>query len=273
MNMPSKAAVVDRLLENTTYVTAFESLYGVEIFNDTDAAYAAMTESIAAFETADSEAFYPFDSKYDRSLYKPSSDEYYDYSPLSKASLGKARFFSSDLTCASCHQLRELGNEGEIFTSFEYHNIGVPVNTKLREVNGVTAVDNGLFNNPAVNKDENQKGKFKVPTLRNIAVTAPYMHNGIFNELETVIHFYQHAKEKALNIKTGAAIEVVNNPETGLPWGDAEVNQNIEHDLLGGNDINLNDTEVEAMVCFLMSLTDARYEHLLDPVKVENCGL
>lgn len=268
MNMPSKAAVVDRLFENSQYVTAFENLYGVEIFNDTEVAYAAMTESIAAFESKAKEIFYPFDSKYDRFL---AGD--YTYSPVSKASLGKARFFSSDLTCAACHQLRELGNKGEVFSSFEYHNIGVPVNAKLREANGVTILDNGLFNNPAVNKDENQKGKFKTPILRNIAVTAPYMHNGIFNELETVIHFYQHAKEKALNIKTGAPIKLINNPETGLPWGDAEINQNIEHDLLGGNDIDLDDSEVEAMVCFLMSLTDARYEHLLDAEKVKNCGL
>lgn len=265
MNMPSKSAVVERILENPDYVEAFQRIYDTSIFDNTDKAYAAMAESIAAFETTPE--FYPFDSKYDRSLAGK-----YEYSVISLAALGKTRFFSSDLTCASCHQLRELGNKGEIFTSFEYHNIGVPENTKLREVNGVTALDNGLFNNPAV-KSEAEKGKFKVPTLRNIAVTAPYMHNGIFNELETVIHFYQHAKEKALNIKTGAAIEVVNNPETGLPWGDAEINQNVEHDLLGKNQINLTDTEVDAMVCFLMSLTDARYEHLLDPIKVKSCGL
>jgi cytochrome c peroxidase len=272
MNMPSKAAVVNRLQENSEYVTAFESLFGVEIFNDIEAAYSAMSESIAAFETINKTDFYPFDSKYDRSLYEPSSNEYYEYPVTSKASQGKARFFSSDLTCAACHQLREVGNKGEIFTSFEYHNIGMPVNTKLREANGVTELDDGLLKNPAVNS-ETEKGKFKVPTLRNVAVTAPYMHNGIFNELETVMHFYQHAKEKAQNIKSGTTINAVNNPETGLPWGDAEVNENIEHDLLGRNQINLNDDEVEAMVCFLMSLTDARYEHLLDAEKVTSCGL
>ena len=128
------------------------------------------------------------------------------------------------------------------------------------------------MNNPAIT-DQGEKGKFKVPTLRNIAVTAPYMHNGIFNELETVIHFYQHAKEKALNIKNSSPITLVNNPETGLLWGEAEIDENIEHDLLAGNDINLDDDEVNAMVCFLMSLTDARYEHLLDPSKVARCGL
>ena len=69
-------------------------------------------------------------------------------------------------------------------------NIGVPVNESLRSFNGITALDEGLLKNPAVTEDS-EKGKFKVPTLRNIAVTAPYMHNGIFNELETVIRFYQ----------------------------------------------------------------------------------
>ena len=146
------------------------------------------------------------------------------------------------------------------------------MNTYLRSFNEVTKLDEGLLNNPAVTAQA-EKGKFKVPTLRNVAVTAPYMHNGIFNELETVIHFYQHAKEKALNIKNDTLIEAINNPETGLKWGDAEIADNVEHDLLGANDINLNDREVEAMVCFLMSLTDARYETLLDPNKVQNCGL
>lgn len=267
MNMPSKAAVVDRLKENSTYVTAFEHLFGIDVFNDTDVAYAAMTESIAAFETSDKETFYPFDSKYDRSL---AGD--YSYPVTSKAALGKTRFFSSDLTCAACHQLRELGNTGEVFSSFEYHNIGVPENTSLRETNGVTTLDNGLLNNPGV-ADESEKGKFKTPVLRNVAVTAPYMHNGVFNELETVVHFYQHAKERALYEKNGTELSLINNPETGLPWADAEIEDNIEHDLLGGNDINLDDDEVEAIVCFLMSLTDARYEHLLDQDTVESCGL
>lgn len=48
-------------------------------------------------------------------------------------------------------------------------------------------IDNGLFDNPEVNGDVLQKGKFKTPTLRNVAVTAPYMHNGVFNELKTVL--------------------------------------------------------------------------------------
>lgn len=263
MAMPDKASVVERLKENDEYITAFESLYDNAIFDDVDLAYAAMAESIAEFEkTAE---FFPFDSKYDRSL----AGEY-EFSPSAKASLGKARFFSSDLTCAACHQLHPLGDSGEIFTSFEYHNIGVPVNTSLRTLNGTTSLDEGLLNNPNVS-DITEQGKFKVPTLRNVAVTAPYMHNGIFNELTTVLRFYQHAKDRALNVPLGGGANI--NPETQLPWGPAEIGDNIAHDLLGASDINLNDTEIEAIECFLLSLTDARYEPLLDAEKVANCGL
>ena len=264
MNMPDKASVVERIKENPEYVAGFEYVYGANIFDDADKAYSAMAESIAEFEkTAE---FAPFDSKFDRSFLAEGDEDRFEY-PIAKAGFGKALFFSSDLTCAACHQIMPLPMKRELFTSFEFHNIGVPENTALREINGVTTLDNGLLKNEAVS-DDSEKGKFKVPTLRNVAVTAPYMHNGVFNELETVIRFYQHAKDRAADRNTGAV-----NPETELLWRAAEISDNIAHDLLGKNKRNLNDAEVEGLVCFLMSLTDARYEHLLDPINVQNCGL
>ncbi|WP_283788477.1 cytochrome-c peroxidase [Bermanella sp. WJH001] len=266
MNMPNKAAVIERIQENTEYVEAFERLFNNQVFSDVETAYDAMAEVIGEFEFLNRETFYPFDSKYDLSL----TGEY-SYDPNSKASLGKVLFFGSDFTCAACHQLREIGVEGELFTSFEYHNIGVPENTRLRAINGVTEADLGLFNNPEVNKKSDaiaHQGKFKVPTLRNVAITPPYMHNGVFNQLETVITFYEHAKLRALNLTDNTL-----NPETGLTWAEPEVNLNIEHDTLGKNDKNLTPENIEALVCFFMSLTDARYEHLLDSNKVTACGL
>ncbi len=265
MGMPDKASVIDRLQESSEYVAAFEYLYGADIFNDIDSAYLAMAQSIGEFEKTDE--FSPFDSKYDRSL----TGEYI-YPVLSKARTGKTLFFSSDFTCASCHQLRALGNRQEVFTTFEYHNIGVPENSALRTFNNATEADNGLFKNPAVS-DETQKGKFKVPTLRNVAVSAPYMHNGVFEELETVLHFYEHAKLRSRNLDNGGITDDIINPESGQLFAAAEVNENIEHELLGGNDKNLTPENVEAIVCFLISLTDARYEHLLDVQKVAQCDL
>ena len=66
MAMPSKEAVVERLLENEDYVSGFKLLFGKDIFANTDSAYRAMTKAIAAFEQTD--YFSPFDSKYDRYL-------------------------------------------------------------------------------------------------------------------------------------------------------------------------------------------------------------
>ncbi|MFT6123321.1 MAG: cytochrome c peroxidase [Oleiphilaceae bacterium] len=267
MGMPDNISVVERLKGNPDYVVAFENLYGIDIFDDADIAYAAMAESIAAFETQDAEQFYPFDSKYDRYLLG-----HYEYPVTSKAIFGKTLFFSSDLTCASCHQLQKMGEKGEIFTSFEYHNIGIPTNTLLREANGVDVdfIDEGLFLNAAVDA-ETERGKFKVPTLRNVAVTAPYMHNGVFQKLDTVIRFYEHAKTRAL----GKADTVGNesNPETGLPWAAPELADNLADDLLGSNDTPIDDDIAAALECFFLSLTDARYESLLDPDQVSNCGL
>lgn len=270
MAMPDKASVIERLLEDAAYVAGFEYVYGADIFNNVENAYAAMAESIGEFEK--NEEFATFDSKYDRSLLDSNDANYFDFGLISKVETGRVLFFSSDFTCAACHQsIPRAGVPREVFTSFEYHNIGVPENTALRLINGATGPDLGLLNNPEVNA-ETEKGKFKAPTLRNAAVSAPYMHNGIFNELETVIDFYQHVKERSINLDNGSAINLVNNPETDLPWGAAEVSENISHTLLKGS-INIQPVHKEALVCFIMSLTDARYEHLLDSAKVSACGL
>lgn len=256
MGMTDKEAVVQRILENQAYTISFKSLFGETIFDDIDTAYAALTESIAEFEKTD--AFASFDSKYDRSL---EGDYFYD--PLSKAALGKALFFSQQFTnCATCHQLRPNGNNRETFTNYEYHNIGVPVNTAARALNGFgdDFIDTGLQANPNGPTDADA-GKFKVPTLRNAAVTAPYMHNGVFRELKTVIQFYD---------KHVAGSQYTTNPETGEAWREAEIPDTVSLTELEDGD-KLDDDDVEALVCFIRTLTDARYEHLI-PENGIDCG-
>lgn len=252
MGMGSKAEVVARLQENSVYVKSFEKLFSATLFDDTDAAYGAMTQAIAAFEQ--SAQFATFDSAYDRFLAGDTS--VYDVIDHPKAALGKTLFFSQQFTnCATCHQLKAQGNTRETFSSYEYHNIGVPVNTAVRSANGSPAgfVDTGLqTNNEAVTADS-EKGKFKVPTLRNVAVTAPYMHNGVFSSLDTVIRFYDHWLTGSAN---------VNNPETGAPWADPEVSATVNLTELQDGSL-LDDDDVVALECFLRTLTDARYEHLL----------
>jgi len=280
MGMANKAAVVDVLQQNEKYVAAFEYLYGADIFNDAAAenpkAYDAMADAIAQFETLDTEKFSPFDSKYDESLIFPAQ---YVYS--GKAALGSSLFFSSDFSCAACHQSKSLPSRSEPFTSFEYHNIGVPENTELktirdaRGISGALNIDLGLANNSNIDAGdvEASKGKFKAPTLRNIAVTAPYMHNGVFSSLEAVLKFYEHAKLRALKINNDSIVNDIQNPETATLFKDAEVSENISHDLLGANDKDLTPENIEAIECFLLTLTDKQYEHLLDADKVASCGI
>ena len=91
MAMPDKASVVTRLKEKPVYLAGFRKFYGENIFDDTEAAYAAMAESIAAFEKTD--FFAPFDSKYDRYLRGE-----YKLSP--REDLGMTLFFSQQFSNA-----------------------------------------------------------------------------------------------------------------------------------------------------------------------------
>ncbi|NYZ12718.1 methylamine utilization protein MauG [Azospirillum sp. RWY-5-1] len=249
MAMPSKAAVRERLRENPAYVRAFDALYGAGTLDDTERAYDAMADAIARFESTG--LFAPFDSKYDRALRG-------EYRMTPEEELGQTLFFSTQFTnCNQCHQLRKMpGAADETFTNYEFHNIGVPANTELRAINGKGRrhIDRGLLENPAV-KAATEDGKFKTPTLRNVAVTGPYMHNGVFKDLETVIRFYNtyNSRSDASRI----------NPETGKPWGQPEIAKTLSLTELEFGPA-LDTRRIKALVAFLKTLTDARYEHLLD---------
>lgn len=250
MGMPNAASVVARLEENPAYVVAFKDLFGDEIFADQDEAYAAMTKAIAAFEGTD--LFSPFDSKYDRYLRGEAE-------LTREEMLGETLFFSQQFTnCNLCHELKpRAGMEGETFTNYEYHNIGVPENGALRDMNGVGRghPDLGLAQNALVEDTAGLAGKIKVPTLRNVAVTGPYMHNGVFQDLRTVVLFYN-----TYNTKSDARMI---NPETGERFGAPEVAENLSMEELTTGPA-LEDREIDALVAFMKTLTDARYEHLLD---------
>jgi cytochrome c peroxidase len=249
MAMPDKDATVARIMENPAYITQFKALYGTDIFDNPNKAYAAMAESIARFEQT--ALFAPFDSKYDRHLRG-------EYKMTKQEDLGMTLFFSQQFTnCNLCHQLNKIpaSDQNETFSNYQYHNIGTPINTELRAKNGKAAdfVDQGLLDNPNIS-DPHQAGKFKVPTLRNVAVTAPYMHNGVFKELKTVVLFYEKYNSKSTKRQI--------NPETEKIWRKPEIAANISlKELETGS--ALKDQRIDALVAFLETLTDQRYEHLL----------
>ena len=243
MGMPDKATVVARLNENPDYVQGFKAFFGADVFDDVDRLYAAMTESLAAFEnTAE---FAPFDSKYCRFLRG-------EVKLTEQEELGRILFFSQQFTnCDLCHRLSKSPmSKRETFSNYQYHNIGVPENKTARAAKGSKPgrVDNGLLDNPAVD-DPSEAGKFKVPTLRNVAVTGPYMHNGVFKDLRTTVKFYNKYNAK------GAKAQI--NPETGKPWNPPEVPGTLSMKELEHGPA-LDDKRIDALVAFMKTLTDKR---------------
>ncbi|MBB3946479.1 cytochrome c peroxidase [Rhizobium skierniewicense] len=249
MGMPDKLTLIKRLKENPDYVTAFGTQFGGDVFTSDDAAFAAMAKALAAYERSDT--FSAFDSRYDRFL--RGEEKLTDQEELGRVLMSSSQFTN----CNTCHEIKGAnGLSDGVFTNHKYFNIGVPANKAVRAANGSRpdAVDLGLAQNPAVAGDPAQRGKFKVPTLRNVAVTGPYMHNGVFKDLRTVVLFYVKYKSK----KPSRQI----NPETGQAWEAPEVPENIAITELTAAPA-LDDKRVDAIVAFLKTLTDKRYEHLL----------
>ena len=211
-----------------------------------------ISSALAAFLRSDT--FNSFDSRYDRYLRG-------EIKPTREETIGMGLFFAPGFTsCANCHQSEATGYaQREVFTNHRYENIGTPINSVLLDQNGSdkTFRDLGLASNPAVTNEfelTDLAGRIKVPSLRNVAVTGPYMHNGVFSELSTLMVFYNHFNE------TGHSGQL--NPETNKPWGISNSPENVvEHKLQSG--FPLNARQIAALTAFLRMLTDERYEHLL----------
>jgi cytochrome c peroxidase len=237
-----------RLQEEAYYVEAFERLLGTQALASSDAALESFATAIAAFES--SAVFSSFDSRYDRYLRGEAT-------LTREEELGRRLFFSPLSNCGHCHLVdRRENREGETFTAFEYYNIGVPANEKLLRLSDRpdNQADPGLAANPAVSGGGHD-GKFRVPSLRNVAVTGPYMHNGVFRDLTTAILFYNRFLVDNDDSRT--------NPETGTPWREPEHAATIEHGLLSRGQ-PLSPERVRQIEAFLRTLTDARFEHLLE---------
>jgi cytochrome c peroxidase len=231
MANPDAGAVV-AAIRDASYRDHFLAVYGEDALDEVDAAYDHMADAIAAYEmTAE---LNPFDSKYDLYLAGEVS--------LTPEELNGLALFEDENkgNCSACHISRP-GPDGSppLFTDFTYDNLGTPRNPMNPyyllppELNpdGLDWVDLGL--GPVVG-DPELNGFFRVPTLRNIAVTPPYMHNGVFHTLYQVVSFY--------------------NSRDVAPWPAPEVAQNVNTDELG--DLGLTPEEMEAIVAFLRTLTD-----------------
>jgi cytochrome c peroxidase len=191
------------------------------------------------------EAVSPFDSKFDRYL----SGDYKQLTPQEERGYAFVQTH-----CIRCHDSSAItGPNKQTFSNYRYYNLGVPVNQVVRDALGNQDKDSGLFGHPNVS-DEAQLGKFKTPTLRNIAMTGPYMHNGVFQDLETVIAFKDYRRIANNN-------ERVLNPEKQANWGEPDYPLTVQY--TGAE--AMSDQTIADIVVFLKLLTDQRYEALLNP--------
>jgi cytochrome c peroxidase len=193
MNNASKRAVIDKI-STARYAPLFRQQFGSNIFTDTETAYAQIGLAIAAFERA---ALQPFSSKYDAVLRKQTS-----FTP--NETRGMALFMDpTRANCAGCH-LMDPGTgkpESSLFSEFTYYATGIPRNTAIPRNADPSFFDLGLcgpertaLTLPADvvpgTTIANFCGKFKMPTLRNVAERPAFMHNGFFTNLNEVVRFY-----------------------------------------------------------------------------------
>lgn len=231
MANPHTRAVAEKL-RGLSYAGLFINVYGPEALTDPQEAYDHMADAIAAYERTSE--VNPFSSKYDHWLRGEAA--------LSAEELRGLTLFEAEAkgNCAACHPSRPAEDGAPpLFTDFTYDNLGVPRNPAnpfysmppTFNPNGFDFVDLGLAT--TVN-DPDERGKFRVPTLRNAAVTAPYMHNGVFQTLYSVVAFY--------------------NTRDVAGWPAPEVAENVNTEELGN--LGLTNQEVDDVVSFLRTLSD-----------------
>jgi cytochrome c peroxidase len=160
--------------------------------------------------------------------------------------------------CALCHPVPFTGAAlaESVFTDFSYDNLGIPKNPAIATLAGPQDTDYGLGAQVAIletvrgqglttfigNESQpvvtDEAGKFKVSSLRNVAKTAPYGHNGFFKTLLDIVHFY-------------------NTRDVSEEWADPEVPRNVNDSELGN--LNLTSQQEEQIVAFLETLTDGYF--------------
>ena len=198
MALPLDSALL-RLKNSKTYNACFKTIFNAEPTHDN------LSVAIASFERT----LETSDSPY---------DEWKFYNKTNAVSDAVKRgfiVFNEKGKCIKCH----LGSD---FTANEFRNIGL--------FNGNTLNDSGRA---SITKNKDDLGKFKTAALRNLAVTAPYMHNGMFKTLKEVINFY-------------------NDPAKIVPGA-------INRDTILAKPLGLTEPEKSDLEAFLISLTDKRF--------------
>nr|WP_199080194.1 cytochrome c peroxidase [Pedobacter sp. ASV19] len=197
MNLSAQEAL-ERLNGSKLYVELFK-----KVFNSLPTEK-NMLQAIAAYERT----LETSNSPYDRYI---NGDDH----ALSPSAIRGRMLFIGKANCNTCHS-------GEDFTADRFKSIGL--------FNGKELSDAGRYE---VTKNTEHIGEFKIPGLRNVGITAPYMHNGMFKTLKEVINYYN------------APDDVVKNGKN--------------RDLALSKPLGLTKDEINDLEAFLLALTDDRF--------------
>ena len=214
MNLPDESELVARL-RKASYASAFRGWVGKDVWlDDSRLAYYAYT---ALIEFLREPMFRPFDARID------------DYLAGEKAALTESEKRGLDVfrgagKCADCHFLEPVSWMGPLLSDFGYDNLGAPSRGPK---------DPGLGGHTG---EASELGQFRAPSLRNVALTAPYFHNGSIETLKEVMEFYNKRDLE---------------PDR---WGPTDYPETVNHDDMG--DLGLTDQQVEDLTALMNAFTD-----------------
>lgn len=247
----SKAEVVLKL-QQSAYASRFVTLFGKAIWDDSEKAFAAMTQALASYQQEDP-VFASFNSKFDRVM--RGEDKF-----TPEQERGWRLFTGEDkANCAACHPAQSDNPKvAALFTDFSYDNLGVPRNPLIAANRDAKFHDLGLcaakLENAQNKPTTGECGAFKVPSLRNIAVRRVFFHNARFSDLREVIAFYASrdtdpsrwygSSSQRFNDVPGRYQNNVNSSE--IPYNQS-----------AGEAARLSEQDIDDLLAFLHTLSDA----------------
>ncbi|MBT2176714.1 cytochrome c peroxidase [Ralstonia sp. GP73] len=259
---------VFKTLLTRPYLEQFKAVFTPAGIQDSANAMQSIGRALAAFQSEDP-SFHTFDSKFDAYLAGKTN--------LTDAETRGLLLFNNPTkgNCNACHISTGKGSTPALFTDFTYDNVGIPRNWSIAANQEGTTLPyvpkNGLaLGNPNYSYYDlgicgplrtdfrvggSTCGKFKVPTLRNIALTPPYFHNGVFQTLDQVVAWYitRDTDPGRWYVKADGTPDV---PYNDLPAAfDANVNV-AEVPYNPGTAPSLTNQEMSDLVHFLCTLTD-----------------
>lgn len=256
MNAGSAAALVEKV-KRAPYAALARGVLGSR-FDDADAAFDALAGAIGAYEATP--RFRPFRSKFDdylRGQTALTDAEQRGFSLFKDPNKGN---------CIACHEGKTESRlpEDWLFTDFTYSALGAPRNPALPDNRDPSHFDRGLCDSaklarllPRGRTTDVYCGSFRVPSLRNVAVTAPYMHNGVFTDLHEVVSFYAtRSTTPQLWYPTDTHYWIQQYDDLPVRLRVMVSEDEVPYDRTRGEAPRLDGQDVDDLVAFLETLTD-----------------